>query len=67
MFLGFLHQTSLFSVDIYYSFAPVYAFVKLQKRKLTRLVFLSLQFQFLQEFSRMMQDTRVLAATSFLL
>lgn len=64
MFLGSLHQVSLFSVDIYYA-AAANAFVKLRKRNITGLVSLSLQFKFLQELSRMMQDTRIMAVSSF--
>lgn len=65
MFLGSLHQASLFSVDIYYAAVPANGFVKLWKRKIVRLVSLSLQFKFLQEFSRMVQDTRIMALSSF--
>ena len=64
MFLGSLHQASLFSADIYYAAVAANAFVKLQKRNIARLVSLSLQFKFLQEFSRMMQDTRIMAVSS---
>ena len=63
MFLGSLHQASLFSVDIYYASAN--ASVKLQKGNITRWVSLSLHFKFLQEFSRIMQDTRTMAESSF--
>lgn len=65
MFPGSPHQASLFSVDICYVAAAVNAFVKLWKKNITRMVSLSLQFKFLQEFSRTMRDTRIVAVPSF--